>query len=31
MDLIIDAHFDAERRDDIEAILDTVSDDISSH
>jgi pimeloyl-ACP methyl ester carboxylesterase/ketosteroid isomerase-like protein len=28
MDLIIDAHFDAERRDDIEAILDTVSDDI---
>ena len=28
MDLIIDAHFDAERCDDIEAILDTVSDDI---
>jgi predicted ester cyclase len=29
MDLVIEAHFDAERRDDIEAILKTVSDRIS--
>jgi pimeloyl-ACP methyl ester carboxylesterase/predicted ester cyclase len=28
MDLVIDAHFDAERRNDIDAIIDTVSDDI---
>lgn len=28
MDLVIDAHFDAERRGDVAAILDTVSDDI---
>ena len=29
MDLVIEAHFDAERRGDIEAILNTVSDRIS--